>query len=158
MIYLVGVDHRIQHEGYLDSRKKVALRKFRAYLKNIVCERGIRVIAEEFSEDALSRNHTEVSSARKVAQALGIEHRFCDPTRQERKVRKIMTDRQREREWLNRLQEFSQRNVLFLCGSLHLQTFQKLLRKRGFEVGILSDKWGYDYRGRGFVEYFDGDG
>ena len=158
MIYLVGVDHVIQHEGYLDSRKKVALRKFQAYLKKIVCERDIRVIAEEFSEDALSGSHTEVSSARKVAQALGIEHRFCDPTCQERKVRKIKTDRQREREWLNCLQDLSQRNVLFLCGSSHLQTFPKLLRKRGFEVGILSDKWGYDYLGTGFVEYFDGDG
>ncbi len=115
MIYLVGVDHVIQHEGYLDSRKKVALRKFRAYLKKIVGERDIRVIAEEFSEDALSRSHTKVSSARKVAQALGIEHRFCDPTCQERMVRKIGTDGQREREWLKCLQDLTQRNVLLLC-------------------------------------------
>ncbi len=158
LIYLIGADHVIQHWGYLDSRKEVALREFQWYLEKIVHERDIGVIAEEFSESALNLSNTEVSSARKVAQALAIEHRFCDPTSEERKVLNIKDDEQREREWLNCLQDLSQRNVLFICGSSHLQSFPQLLIKKGFEVKILSDKWGYDYLGKGSVEYFDGTG
>ena len=158
LIYLIGADHLIQHWGHLDSRKEVAVREFQRYLEKIVHERGIGVIAEELSESALNLSNTEVSSARKVAQALAIEHRFCDPTSEERKVLNIKDDNQREWEWLNRLQDLSERNVLFICGSSHLQSFPQLLIGKGFEVRILSDKWGYDYLGKGSVEYFDEDG
>ncbi len=158
LIYLIGVNHVIQHWGHLDSAKEVALCEFQSYLEKIVHERHIEVIAEEFSESALNLSNTETSSARNVAQALGIEHRFCDPTREERTVLNIKDDNQREWGWLNRLQDLSRTNVLFICGSSHLQSFRQLLIENGFEVRILSDKWGYDYLGKGSVDHFDEDG
>lgn len=155
MIYVIGVNHIIQHWGSLDDRKQVALLEFESYLEKIAKERDIEVIAEEFNESALKKSKTETCSARKVAQALGIEHRFVDPTHEERTLLKIENDNQREREWLNRLQDLSERNVLFICGNSHLQSFSQLLTEKGFEVRILSDKWGYDYLGKCSVEYFD---
>ena len=157
MIYLIGVDHVIQHGGYLDTRKEVALREFQSYLAQVVQEKRVDMIAEEFSEVALERSNTDFSTCRKLALSLKIDHLFCDPTPEEREALKIETDEQREQEWLNRIRDSFRMNVLFICGSEHLQSFGRLLAANGFKVAILSDGWGYAYLGKGSVEYFTPD-
>jgi len=157
MIYLIGVDHVIQHGGYLDTRKEVALREFQSYLAQVVQDKRIDVIAEEFNEVALERSNTDFSTCRELARSLKIEHLFCDPTPEERQALKIETAEQREQEWLNRIRESLHMNVLFICGSEHLESFRRLLATDGFEVAILSDRWGYDYLGKGSVDYFTPD-
>jgi len=154
MICVIGVDHVIQHGGYLDTRKEVALREFQFYLAQVVQEKKIDIIAEEFSEVALAQSNTDFSTCRELARSLKIEHLFCDPTPEEREALKIETGEQREQEWLNRIRESLHMNVVFICGSEHLQSFKRLLAANGFEVAILSDGWGYAYLGKGSVEYF----
>jgi len=157
MIYLIGVNHVIQHGGYLDTRKEVTLREFQFYLAQVVQEKRINIIAEEFSEVALKRSNTDFSTCRELARSMKIKHLFCDPTPEERKALKIETDVQREHEWLNRIQGSFHMNILFICGSEHLQSFKRLLAANGFKVAILSDGWGYSYLGKGSVEYFTPD-
>ena len=42
-------------------------------------------MAEEDSEEALAEQH-QISIAKGIADEKGIEHRFCDPTQQEREA------------------------------------------------------------------------
>jgi hypothetical protein len=157
MICLIGVDHVIQHGGYLDTCKEVALREFQFYLGQVVQEKGIDIIAEEFSEVALKRSNTDFSTCKELARALKIEHLFCDPTPEEREALKIETAEQREHEWLKRIRGYFHMNILFICGSEHLQSFKRLLAANGFKVAILSDGWGNSYLGKGSVEHFTSD-
>lgn len=155
MFFLIGVDHIIQHGGFLDKRKKAALEEFRIYLCEVTSKYGIDLIAEEFSEYLLVRNNTDFCTCREAAHHLDIEHRFCDPDPNERIDLSIGTIEQREKEWLRRLDNASRKNVLFVCGSSHLDSFYNLLKENDIQSIILSDRWGYDYLSKGFVQYFE---
>jgi len=153
-VFLIGVDHLIQHGGFLDNRKKTAIAEFKVHLYEVVTKYNISLIAEEFNEVALSKSNTDYCTCREVARELQIGHLFCDPTPDERKLLAIETDNQRENVWLKRLENIKHMNILFICGSTHLETFARLLRSHGIQSRILSNKWGFNYIGQGEVEYF----
>ena len=154
MFLLVGVDHIIQHGGYLDEKKKAALEVFHSYLCEVTSKYSIDLIAEEFSEFLLAMNNTSFCTCREVACHLSVEHRFCDPNPNERIDLSIETNEQREQEWLRRLDDAKSKHILFVCGSSHLESFSNLLKKNDVESMILSDRWGYDYLGKGPVQHF----
>lgn len=155
MFFVIGVDHIIQHGAYLDDQKKVAIEAFLRHLNKAVRKYNIILIAEEFSEVALSKSNTDYCTCREAANKLNIEHRFCDPTPKERKALSIETNDEREMEWLRRVGDVKTRHILFICGSSHLESFLSLLRKHSIESVVLSDKWGFDYLGKGQVQYFE---
>ena len=129
------------------------------------------LIAEELSEEAMQRCGVKESIGQKVAQEFGIEHRFCDPTSEEREslgipseaelkerlglgrllndaeLRRLDEEKEkywpiRERFWLDRIRNALGQVVLFICGDSHVDSFRRLLQSEGVEVKVLSRHWG----------------
>jgi len=142
MVYLVGVDHIIQHEGFMFQQKKECIARFKDYLRAEARRRGVTLLAEEFSESLLDMNQTKISAVRDVANELQIEHRFCDPTSQERETEEIISDDQREFYWLEKIRDAIERNIMFVCGDSHIDTFSVKLKKVNVEVEVISTNWG----------------
>jgi len=44
MIHLVGVDHMIQHNGYMNNKKRVAIRAFQDYLREQIQATGAMLL------------------------------------------------------------------------------------------------------------------
>ena len=139
-IFLVGVDHIIQHEGFMFAQKRGAIDNFTAYLAQQIQERGITFVGEEFSEFLLHGNNVSISTVQAVAQDLHVEHRFCDPSPEERQTLGIEDDDQREEYWLQRINDRLDRNMLFVCGDSHVGTFQSRLEAIGAQVEILAPR------------------
>ena len=138
-VYLIGVNHLIQHTTHMTKIKKTSVQKFTAYIHEQVTALQITTIAEEFSEEALRGAE---SIARQLAKQLNIEHRFCDPNTEERNKLKIDSIPKREQVWLERIQDLKNSKILFICGSLHLNTFKNLLENSDIKTDILSNGWG----------------
>lgn len=172
MIYLIGVNHNIQHDG--NNCADLSLRnKFSAFLKNKIKEYGIVLLAEEFNEDCLKNSKGNIATVKSVAEESKIEHRFCEPRENERKSRNILSpneiyskkldihsyhgsspnlnedqqkifDREmekavlaRETEWFQKISDCLDRNILFVCGQDHIESFLLLLNSRQYKVKIL---------------------
>jgi hypothetical protein len=143
IVYLIGVDHLIQHTKHMTLTKKRSVQRFTDYLREQVASRNITAIAEEFSEEALQKSGVGVQSTlQPLAKQLHICHRFCDPDTDERERLGVNNDPKRERVWLERIQELKSSTTLFICGSNHLETFKTLLQESGTKTEILSDGWG----------------
>ena len=143
MILLVGVDHLVQHKNsnYCEADLNTVT-AFADCLKETAINHNVVLIAEEFNADAFAPGDEPISTACGVANELGIEHRFCDPTRAERVEHNIKTPRDREHFWLEKVRVNQQDAVLFICGDDHLDTFPEELHSASFEVSIASRGWG----------------
>jgi len=145
MIYLVGVDHQVQHDGptMIPEREK-ALSDFSHFLGAKAIELRISLMAEEFNEEAMKRNHATKSTVRHVAKCLGLRHLFCDPTSIQRRDLGIHKDQNlREEYWLSRLNGYVKtETILFVCGADHLNTRYDKLTHRGLRVVILQEQFG----------------
>ena len=142
MIHLVGVDHMIQHNGYMNNKKRVAIRAFQDYLREQIQATGAMLLAEEFSEDALRMSNASTATVKQVADEVCLPHLFCDPGPQERIQLQIVSTVEREGYWLKRLAPFRDCEVLFVCGDDHVSTFQQTLAAEGLASCILSTGWG----------------
>lgn len=145
MIYLIGVDHQVQHDGptMIADRKK-AIDEFSIFLQSKATMLRVTVFAEELNEDSLKGSRASKSIVREIAKQLGLKHLFCDPTRAQRKELGIDEDIDlRENYWLSRLEDYrAEKNILFVCGSGHLETFRKKLSEKGYEVKVLPEQFG----------------
>jgi hypothetical protein len=84
MLYIIGVAHRAQArrpEGQLTGAQQA----FGRCLCRITDEVRPGFIAEEDSQEALAERQG-VSIAKEIAEKMGVEHRYCDPTRGERRA------------------------------------------------------------------------
>ncbi len=150
MIYLIGVDHVVQHLNEEASPRKAELVSgFAHHVEEAVKTFGATMIAEEFSTEALRNSNARISTAQTVADALGIRHRFCDPTSDERVRLGIAKSDHRRKEqcWLDCIKDNQDENIIFICGCSHLESFASLLVKEGFRAHIHSQGWGL-----GFIE------
>jgi hypothetical protein len=134
----------IQHGGAMTKAKRRFIDEFAVYLESSARELKVTEIAEEFNQDALGKSNTTYCTAREVAAKLGIRHRFCDPTAEERKQHAIFTDDQREQFWLRRLSGPKEEDILFICGDNHIESFSRRLTKAGYSNKILSRRWGFE--------------
>ncbi|MDH4250670.1 MAG: hypothetical protein OEV27_05710, partial [Nitrospira sp.] len=139
---LVGVDHMIQHNGYMNNKKRVAIRAFQDYLREQIQATGAMLLAEEFSDDALRMNNASTATVKQVADEVCLPHLFCDPGRQERAQLQSSSSVRREGYWLEQLAPFQDCAVLFVCGEDHVSTFQQTLAAAGLAFCILSTGWG----------------
>lgn len=149
MVYLIGVNHIIQHLSDNSSSQKVALvKEFELHLKQNGKEVGADLLAEEFSVDALRISRVAFSTVQMVAVQLKIPHRFCDPTLEERKRLGIAKEDHHEREqfWMECIRDFKFRNIIFACGNKHVGSFKSLLEQGGAKVQILSQDWGMNFQ------------
>ncbi|HRS75596.1 MAG TPA: hypothetical protein P5203_00040 [Spirochaetota bacterium] len=81
MVYIVGIDHLVQYNGPVPEEIRS---EFRSYLVVTCRELEIRVLAEEFSEEALYDVYqASADTAQEAARVLDIEHRYCDPGSQQ---------------------------------------------------------------------------
>lgn len=142
MVFIVGVDHIIQHNGFSWAAKLSAIKVFSEYLEKIAQDFDVTVIAEEFSEESLRINHVPMSTAQIVAKRINLKHLFCDPNREERKALGISNDDDRERIWVERLRDVINETILFICGDRHLVSFKDKLLSEGVAIEIISQGWG----------------
>jgi hypothetical protein len=82
MLFIIGIAHRAQARKP-NADKTEAQREFTSCVKRTIEKVRPAFIAEEDSAEALAERG-EVSIAKEIADGMGIEHRFCDPTREQR--------------------------------------------------------------------------
>ena len=148
LVYLVGVDHLIQHTCSMWADKEEQIERFSAFLARKARDLKISGLAEEFNDELLRINHTQISTVAAVAQSLGLEHLFCEPNTQEKEALGISDNDTpenrdaRERFWLERLRPLCGKRVLFVCGDEHLHSFRAKLREAGIPAKIIAEGWG----------------
>lgn len=144
-IYLVGVDHQVQHNGptMIPEREK-AISDFCDFLEAKSKELRISVMAEEFNEDALELSRASKSTVQQIAERLGLKHLYCDPTKNMRIKLGIHNDRDlREEYWLSCLNDYIKaERILFVCGLEHLDTFHQKLTLKGLPAIKLLETFG----------------
>jgi hypothetical protein len=138
MIYLIGVRHDIQFDPAPHVAKIVRDKRelYKARVLEVIKEFGISVLAEEFNDEGKKKWRVSETTLEQIAKAKGIEHRFCEPTaveKTENEIEKSDFDK-RERFWLSRIQDCKYKNVLFVCGDDHFESFGKKLSAAGFDV------------------------
>jgi hypothetical protein len=149
MIYLIGVNHALQHDGnpphggpsmeILRSLRQ----EFSHYLKEIILSLNLNCIAEEFNEDALQMSCASKSIAKSVALDLDICHLYCDPDKSERLSLGIVNTGQsedfskREKYWLTVIQSNNVGDTLFLCGADHVKSFHNLLAEHEYKSKVV---------------------
>ena len=146
--------------------------RFRAIVESAIGQHSLGLLAEEDHPEYLNKRGLQ-SILVEVAERNGIEHRFVDPCTSERKVIGYHSQEfiiethgigyiaamaheivcqfpKREGFWLNKLRPALDRDVLFVCGFGHLESFRKRLHDEGLEGTVLADRVGIDDHGRDF--------
>ena len=136
MVYLIGVNHIVQHDA---PHVKIAREKratFKAHVLEAIEKFGISILAEEFSDEAKKKVGVSETTLEQFGKTKAIEYRPCDPTSIEKKEKGIGESDwdKREEFWLSRIQDCKNRNVLFVCGDCHVEPFAKKLIAEGFDV------------------------
>jgi hypothetical protein len=86
MIYLIGLAHRVQAVRIGEDKTPGHL-EFELWLRKAIENTRAAFIAEEDSEEALADPDRNAESiAQSVAWEMGIEHKFCDPTQDQRQA------------------------------------------------------------------------
>ena len=146
LAYLIGVDHRIQYtNASCGPEWKADIKALEDYLADKAVELNVDLLAEEFNEEYLVRNHSTGCTVRDAAGRVEKQHIFCEPDAAEREAKKLNTPDLRESFWLDRLLKSGASSLLFVCGDDHLKSFSKKLNAAGFETTILSENWGNDW-------------
>lgn len=109
-------------------------------------------------------NNVEVTISQKIAKEFNIKHAFCDPDEKTRERIGYPTQKQlrdkfgiksaiegteeykrrkeyeksfwdiREKYWLDQINNIITQNIIFICGSSHLESFKFILIKNGYNV------------------------
>ena len=143
MVYLIGIDHTLQHDRLGSPGKHRAIDEFLKYVELKAQQLEVTTIGEEWSEEANKNNKVECSTVQNLACKLGLEHILCDPTSKERLKNNIekKDSNRREEFWLTRLKGVLHEKILFICGDQHLKSFKQKLEHRNISVEIISSGW-----------------
>ena len=79
MIHLIGVDHIVQHEGFMNPRKRALISEFQSIVRDICSARDIHILAEEFNEEARQNSHVNRTVLENIAVEFDITHCFIEP-------------------------------------------------------------------------------
>jgi hypothetical protein len=160
-VLIIGTNHKYQHASNLyEPVEKTALFAFEKMLSNACTENNIIAIGEEFSKKDLKKDSTD-SFVKNVADKLGKLHKYCNPTNEEENAigykpclyqqkgetskdfdkRDWENEKLREKIWLENIVNFDSYPMLFICGSMHVQSFSELLKKNGINSKILFESW-----------------
>lgn len=163
-VWIIGTRHDYQRLrlGVSDPGPE----EFRLVLTDVSSDKRVRAIGEEMSHEGLKSNGVHDSVCRQVAHALGIPHRYCDPSSGEREALGIIKgdpilesrlwadceernfepavrdsyDRRRRR-WLQHLLELNAWPLLFVCGANHAKPFRKLLLATSVDAHVMFTNW-----------------
>ena len=154
MLYLIGVDHSVQHDGraaYAGSKFKRLRDEFPTFLDGVAREIGATVIAEESNENVLNKFEANKSVAYTVASQMNIKHVFCEPSNSEREQLGIKSTgnpddfRKREDFWLKKLVTLKGEKILFILGADHVESFSERAKNAGFLVNVAEEYYGKEY-------------
>jgi len=159
-VILIGTGHKHQWPGVPTADE------FRAFIEHVCAEFHVRAIAEEMSAEALAQKHISQSACEKIAKALGISHRYCDPNNKRRTALGIKGEQEiryagfqndwdkeelereirashsiREHYWMEQLLDLDCWPTLFVCGANHVEPFQELLVANGLSVHVVARDW-----------------
>jgi len=162
MIYLIGVDHvraqRRKHGGELTECQ----REFQSVVESAISSIDPFLLAEEDHPEFLSRDGFD-SILLEIAKAHGIEdhHLFVDPNDTERErigyralygppYEAVQTSAheithqfpKREEFWFGKLQDIIDRDILFVCGWAHIESFSALLTRKDVSFSVWENKIG----------------
>jgi hypothetical protein len=137
-VYLFGVNHH--NYQFPDSEVFVhvsqeARDELSQSLVTAISEHGIRGIGEEMSLEALEqRSISGGSTLCRFATQIRLPYRYCD-------LKPHESDEQREQTWIDELGAFDTFPVLFVLGASHVDSFERLLTKSGFQPFIIARDW-----------------
>ncbi len=163
MIFIIGIRHTKQVG---ESKEPIYIATLESGLLNLIKEKSVTIIAEEFSIQVQNRDGQ--TPAQKIAIINNLKYIFADPDEKEREklgiklrwdtaknlgidindpyitkeeINKINIahrhfDGLREKEWLKRIRDDANSSLIFICGIDHLKTFCELLNQQGFEACI----------------------
>lgn len=138
MVYIIGVGHSVQ----CDKKLSFSITKeFINDLRQLVVNSGIKLIAEEFSLEALSKQPLPLSSTitEDIANKLNINHKYCDPDSKEREIigwHSASDDMLRLINWLEKIVDKLSDPIVFICGNQHVKGFAKIIEDKGQDVSI----------------------
>ena len=146
-VHLVGVNHAYQlglHSAspmFADA-PSAPFEEFDAFLRSALVSHGICGIAEEMSRAALKKHFRSGESVPcRLATAVDLPHRYCDPDPETQKALNITLDSERENYWIKELIAFDTFPVLFVLGASHVDSFERLLSDSGFQPLIIVRDW-----------------
>lgn len=154
MLYLIGVDHSVQHDGcagYEGSTFERLRNEFPTFLDGVARRIGATVIAEELNEDVLNKFGATKSVADTVASQMNIKHVFCEPSISEREQLGMKGTNnpddfsRREDFWLNKLVTLKGERILFILGADHVESFSERAKNAGFLVNVSEEYYGKEY-------------
>jgi hypothetical protein len=156
MVVVVGTSHTIQ----------TADPQLKPFLEGLCQQFMVHAVAEEMNQEALAEQSCTASIPMKVASALKLAHRLCDPNRAQRRdlgirqendirvsafpatlpesevaLRVAESHAKRERHWLDQLRDLNTWPVLFVCGADHVASFSQLLKQQGMAVQVAAEDW-----------------
>ena len=82
MIYIHRVNHNTQHRGKGSNLEGASM--LESFVESICVEKGISVVAEEFSTEACEISDVDASVCHQVASRMQLRHLYCDPISSER--------------------------------------------------------------------------
>jgi len=156
MIYLIGVKHKIQYSKSPNSEETEsqtnARNSFKEYIWELITTKKPALVAEEFNEQVLEYLKSN-SHVKEIADELNVEHRFCEPSSDERVEMGVpgmgyegVSDEDiekfhklREEFWMGKITENIGGDVLYICGANHIQSFKFLLESNNHNVVILEE-------------------
>ncbi len=159
-VALNGTSHKYQFLGNADAGA------FGDFIEKVCLASRVEAIAEEMSPEALLQKQASRSVCKKIADAAGLVHRYCDPNNeqrnalhirdeldikcgaifhnwdQERVEREVRASHEiRERHWLNQLFILDVWPVLFVCGANHIDSFCGALETSGLHIVLVARNW-----------------
>jgi hypothetical protein len=154
MLYLIGVDHSVQHDGragYRGPEFERLRQGFSEFLVQAAQKIDAIVITEECNEEVLTKFAATKSIASTVAAELGIRHLFCEPSNAERNWIGITRTgspadyEKREMFWLEKLMVIKETSILFILGADHVTSFSELAKNTGLSVCVAEEYYGREY-------------
>ena len=151
MLYLIGVNHSVQHDGRAvhHGQEIERLREgFAEFIVRTAQQTHAKVIAEENNQEVLEKFAATKSVAFTVAAELGIRHLFCEPSIAERKRLGISLTgspadyEKREKYWLEKLRPIVEVPILFILGADHIASFSELAKSSGLPVSVAVEYYG----------------
>ena len=154
MLYLIGTDHSVQHDGrarYDGEAFERIRQRFPEFIADVAKATQAKAIAEENNEEVLSKFSASQSVAAGVAAKLGIKHVFCEPSLAERKRLGITGTGdpkdfdKREKCWLEKIRTIETGPILFILGADHVAGFSSLAEASGLSVEVVEEYFGREY-------------
>jgi hypothetical protein len=138
MVYLVAVNHSVQFK-----RESQQTKQFIAYLREKIKILNIALMAEEWSNEASKTWKVATSTVEDLANELEIPYQACDLGKEERSRLGIGKEdfSKRENYWHQKIRDKVNQNILFICGTKHISTFNPSRNSQGFDKLLKDNGW-----------------